>query len=68
MTGPPLYKWPQTGQIVKGTATSSSLQIHQLKSNGQALCGNKPGQGKKMLRLGSASVTCERCNAIHLSH
>ena len=41
-----------------------SLQIHELGANGQALCGNKPAPGKRMLPLGSAPVTCERCASI----
>ena len=36
------------------------LQIQELDSNGDSLCGNKPSLGK-MPKLGSGRVTCGSC-------
>jgi hypothetical protein len=54
-TGPVLYHaTSDTGQI------RSDLQIHELRSNGHANCGN----GEKLPSLGPGPVTCGSCDNI----
>jgi hypothetical protein len=49
----PPYKAPKTGQIRPG------LQVHQLKDDNRAVCGNS--RREPMINLGPGTVTCGSC-------
>lgn len=69
MTGPPIYQADDTAQMREAGATDGSgLQVHELRDDGQPLCGRKPdrwrGRPMRLVPLGRSSVTYRRCAQI----
>ena len=68
MTDPAIYQAEETGQM-RSANPPHGLAIHELRDDGEPVCGSKPGSHHKygpmtLVKLGAGPVTCKGCARI----